>query len=124
MIHRFFFFFIAESVTIRTTAYKEKGDLESIVSSTECTVCAYYSKTSEVPGSVQQTIRLPLSLAYEVHQMSSTNFSWSAKISVDESPVALKTLFKGKLYNIIRCSLNSKLTFGKISPILIFPSSM
>lgn len=87
---------LAESMTVRVMAHRENDDTESVVSSTECTVCAYYSGTSDVPGSLQQTVRLPLTLAYEVHSTPYLDYSWSAKISVDESPVALKTLFKGE----------------------------
>jgi hypothetical protein len=86
-----------ESITVRVMAHRENDDAESVVSSTECIVCAHYSKTSDVPGSVQQTVRLPMSLVYDVHSTSQhLDFSWSAKISVDESPVALKMLFKGE----------------------------
>ncbi|KAL5232883.1 hypothetical protein ACI65C_000293 [Semiaphis heraclei] len=85
---------LTESMTVRVMAHRENDDTESVVSSTECTVCAYYSGTSDVPGSLQQTVRLPLTLAYEVHSTPYLDYSWSAKISVDESPVALKTLFK------------------------------
>lgn len=77
-------------------AHRENDDTESVVSSMECIVCAYYSKTSNVPGLVQQTVRLPMSLVYEVYSTQHLDFSWSAKISVDESPVALKVLFKGE----------------------------
>lgn len=87
---------IAESITVRVMAHRENNDTEPAVSSTECMVCAYYSGTSDVPGSVQQTVRLPLTLAYEVHSTPYLDFNWSAKISVDESPVPLKTLFKGE----------------------------
>jgi len=87
---------IAENITVRVMAHRENDDTESAVSSTECTVCAYYSGTSDVPGSVQQTVRLPLTLAYEVHSTPYLDFNWSSKISVDESPVPLKTLFKGE----------------------------
>jgi len=87
---------VAENITVRVMAHRANDDTESAVSSTECTVCAYYSGTSDVPGSVQQTVRLPLTLAYEVHSTPYLDFSWSAKISVDESPVPLKTLFKGE----------------------------
>ncbi|XP_060837065.1 protein PTHB1 isoform X2 [Rhopalosiphum padi] len=84
-----------ESITVRVMAHRENDDAESVVSSTECIVCAHYSRTSDVPGSVQQTVRLPMSLVYDVHSTSQhLDFSWSAKISVDESPVALKILFK------------------------------
>ncbi|KAE9544899.1 hypothetical protein AGLY_000442 [Aphis glycines] len=83
-----------ENITVRVMAYRENDDTESVVSSTECIVCAYYSRTSDVPGLVQQTVRLPMSLVYEVHSTQNLDFSWSTKISVDESPVALKVLFK------------------------------
>ncbi|KAF0758640.1 protein PTHB1 isoform X2 [Aphis craccivora] len=83
-----------DSITVRVMAHRENEDTESVVSSTECIVCAYYSRTSDVPGLVQQTVRLPMSLVYEVHSTPNLDFSWSAKISVDESPVALKVLFK------------------------------
>ncbi|KAL4148088.1 hypothetical protein QTP88_002392 [Uroleucon formosanum] len=85
---------LTESITVRVMAHRENNDTEPAVSSTECMVCAYYSGTSDVPGSVQQTVRLPLTLAYEVHSTPYLDFNWSAKISVDESPVPLKTLFK------------------------------
>jgi len=85
-----------DSITVRVMAHRENEDTESVVSSTECIVCAYYSRTSDVPGLVQQTVRLPMSLVYEVHSTPNLDFSWSAKISVDESPVALKVLFKGE----------------------------
>ncbi|CAI6367804.1 unnamed protein product [Macrosiphum euphorbiae] len=85
---------LTESITVRVMAHRANDDTESAVSSTECTVCAYYSGTSDVPGSVQQTVRMPLTLAYEIHSTPYLDFSWSAKISVDESPVPLKTLFK------------------------------
>uniref|UniRef100_A0A2S2NZN7 Protein PTHB1 n=1 Tax=Schizaphis graminum TaxID=13262 RepID=A0A2S2NZN7_SCHGA len=84
-----------ESITVRVMAHRENDDVESVVSSTECIICAHYSRTSDVPGSVQQTVRLPMSLVYDVHSTSQNlDFSWSAKIFVDESPVALKILFK------------------------------
>lgn len=68
-----------------------------------CVICAYYSlRTSDVPGMVQQSIRLPVALVYEVQSSPHSEFSWSAKILVDESPIALKTLFKGKNDEILR----------------------
>jgi len=85
-----------ENITVRVMAHRENDDTESVVSSLECIVCAYYYRTSDVPGLVQQTVRLPMSLVYEVHSTQNLDFSWSAKISVDESPVALKVLFKGE----------------------------
>lgn len=83
-------------MTVRVTAHSDADNSESVVSSMECTICAYYSTTSDVPGSVLQTMRLPLSLAYEVHSAPCTDFNWSAKIVVDENPVALKTMFNGR----------------------------
>ncbi|VVC39185.1 Hypothetical protein CINCED_3A000815 [Cinara cedri] len=85
---------LTETVTIRVIGHRENDDSESVVSSVECTICAYYSRSLDVPGSIQETIRLPLSLVYEVHSVPSSDFGWSARISVGESPVPLKTLFK------------------------------
>lgn len=67
----------------------------SVVSSTEFTTRAYYSTASDVPGSVHQTVRLPVSLVYDVHPAPLSDSNWSARIVVDENPVALRTLFNG-----------------------------
>lgn len=94
----YLYFLAEESMIVRVVVHRDNDDSESVVSSVECIVCAYYSRTSsDVPGIVQQTIRLPLSLAYDVHWTPCSDFSWSAKILVDESPVPIKTLFKGKV---------------------------
>lgn len=95
--------FSVETVTVRATMCIENGSDgtgSAVVSSTECTICAYYSTASDVPGSVLLTARLPFSLAYDVHHCPTEDSrGWSAKISVDETPVVLKTLFKG----VTRC---------------------
>ncbi|XP_025410019.1 protein PTHB1 isoform X2 [Sipha flava] len=84
---------LTETMTIRALAHRDDDDSESVVSSMECTTYAYYSTASDELGVVQQIVRLPLSLAYESHPTPPSDFSWSAKIVVDETPVALRTLF-------------------------------
>lgn len=90
----------ADGMTVRAVAHRTNDDRESVVSSVECIVAAYYSRTSDVPGAVQTTVRLPVSLAYDVHPSPLSDFSWSSKILVDESPVPIRTLFKGTIINM------------------------
>lgn len=90
-----------ESMTVRVTVHRENDD--SIVSSIGCVISAYYSTTSDVPGTVQLSTRLPLSLVYEVQSLSCSDFNWSAKLLLDEGPVAFKTLFKGYTNKMTKC---------------------
>lgn len=108
----------AETVAVRAVAHRDEDDVDSVASSAECTICAYYSRTSDVPGAAQNVTRLPLSLAYDAvcPTPKSTDFSWSSKISVDESPVPLGTLFKGNVccngYNAVGRHGRDKRVYG------------
>ncbi|XP_050536698.1 protein PTHB1 isoform X1 [Daktulosphaira vitifoliae] len=87
---------LSESVTIHTKIFRDNDDMISAVSSLYLLVFVYYfTEDSQVPGLVQQSIRLPLSMMYNVRpQTPVSDFMWSIKFSVDENPIALKLLFK------------------------------
>ncbi|XP_050429055.1 protein PTHB1 isoform X2 [Adelges cooleyi] len=85
---------LTENTTIRTKVFRDENNVASVASSIEFTVCVYYSRDNEVPGSVQQTIRLPLPLVYDVCPFPSMELDCSVRLSVEESPVSLKTMFK------------------------------